>query len=322
MISSVRRYSVLVLFSITAAVALAAGDDNTKTANDAAAQPAANKRAAAPAPATLILQPGDHICLIGNALAEGMQHEGWLEAMIYGRFPDHELSFRNLGFAGDEITIRQRSDGFGTPDDWLARTKADVVFAFFGFNESFAGEEGLDAFRSDLQGFIRHTLQQRYSPRGTTRLVLFSPIAHEDRHDRNLPDGRDNNARLAMYTGAMAEVARTEGVPFVDLFGASQRLYETKGSPLTINGIHLNAQGDRLLAAVIDQALFGKPAAEIEPTRLESIRRAVLDKNFYWFHRYRTTDGYSIYGGRADLKFVDGQTNREVMQREMEVLDA
>src|SRR5581483_3058053 len=48
---------------------------------------------------------------------------------------------------------------------------------------------------------------------------------------------------------------------------------------------------------------------------------AVLDKNFTWFNRYRTVDGYSIFGGRADLKFVNGQTNRDVMQREMEVLD-
>src|SRR5262249_54360843 len=43
--------------------------------------------------------------------------------------------------------------------------------------------------------------------------------------------------------------------------------------------------------------------------------------NLDWFERYRTTDGYSIFGGRADLKFVDGQTNRVVAQREMEVLD-
>ena len=40
-----------------------------------------------------------------------------------------------------------------------------------------------------------------------------------------------------------------------------------------------------------------------------------------WFNRYRTVDGYSIYGGRADLSFTDGQTNRVVAQREMEVLD-
>ena len=48
----------------------------------------------------------------------------------------------------------------------------------------------------------------------------------------------------------------------------------------------------------------------------------MLDKNFNWFNRYRTVDGYSIYGGRADLRFApDQQTNRVVAQREMEVLD-
>src|SRR5262249_28940039 len=61
--------------------------------------------------------------------------------------------------------------------------------------------------------------------------------------------------------------------------------------------------------------------AQRETERMEKIRQAVLDKNFYWFNRYRTVDGYSIYGGRADLRFVDGQTNRVVMQRELEALD-
>jgi putative heme-binding domain-containing protein len=91
---------------------------------------------------------------------------------------------------------------------------------------------------------------------------------------------------------------------------------------LTINGIHLNEKGNEQLAKVIDEALFtGKPAGDRDPKALERLRQAILDKNFYWFERYRTTDGFSIYGGRADLRFVDGQTNREVMKREMEVLD-
>ena len=54
---------------------------------------------------------------------------------------------------------------------------------------------------------------------------------------------------------------------------------------------------------------------------MEKIRQAVLDKNHIWFNRYRTVDGYSIYGGRAGLKFVGGQTNKDVMDREMEILD-
>src|SRR5262249_36842868 len=91
--------------------------------------------------------------------------------------------------------------------------------------------------------------------------------------------------------------------------------------PLTVNGIHLTPHGNFVLCRVIDKFLFG---ADVPPTDLgglEKVRRAVLEKNFYWFNRYRTVDGYSIYGGRADLRFTDGQTNREVAQREMEVLD-
>src|SRR5690242_8784601 len=114
----------------------------------------------------LHLRPGDHICIVGNTLAERMQYFGWLETRLVSRFPQHDLVFRILGYSGDEITVRLRSRDFGTPDEWLAgnspipqptklnpgapvrqnrfeltNTKADVIFAFFGYNESFAGEK-------------------------------------------------------------------------------------------------------------------------------------------------------------------------------------
>ena len=46
------------------------------------------------------LKPGDHICIIGNTLADRMQHDGWLETMLQSRYPKHELVIRNLGFSG------------------------------------------------------------------------------------------------------------------------------------------------------------------------------------------------------------------------------
>src|SRR5438309_8599632 len=72
--------------------------------------------------AGLELKKGDHICIIGNTLAERMQHDGWLETLIHARFPQHELVFRNLGYSGDEIEFgkRLRSMDFGSPDQWLA----------------------------------------------------------------------------------------------------------------------------------------------------------------------------------------------------------
>ncbi len=269
----------------------------------------------------LELKAGDRVSVIGNTLADRMQHDGWLETYLLTRFPSLDLTFRNLGFAADELTVRLRSANFGTPDQWLTTTKTDVVFAFFGYNESFAGAKGLPKFKQDLDAFVKHTLQQKYNGGSAPRLVLFSPIAHEDLHDPNLPDGAANNERLALYTAAIAEVAKANNVPFVDLFHTSKELYSKAGKALTINGVHLNERGNQLVADAIDRALFpGEVKRDTEA--MERVRQAVLDKNFYWFNRYRTVDGYSIYGGRADLKFVGGQTNRVVMQREMEILDA
>src|SRR5438105_1651404 len=120
--------------------------------------------AAIPAPAAEPFQfnPGDHVCIIGNATAYRMQFDGWLETFIHASLPKHNLVFRNLGFAGDELTVRLRSADFGTPDQWLTKCQADVIFAFFGFNESFAGEAGLPKFKKDLDDVISHTLAQKY----------------------------------------------------------------------------------------------------------------------------------------------------------------
>ena len=276
--------------------------------------------ATAAEPARLEIRRGDHICLIGNTLADRMQHDGWLEAHLVSRFPDLDLVFRNLGFSGDELTLRLRSQDFGSPDDWLSRTRADVIFAFFGYNESFAGEAGLPKFKTNLESLIKTTLAKKYNDTSAPRLVLFSPIAHEDLHDANLPDGRANNERLALYTAAMAEVAGDNNVVFVDLFNTTKASYLGAPQPLTINGIHLTEAGNYTLAHLIDKALF-ESHVNRSIAGMEKVRQAVLDKNFYWFNRYRTVDGYSIFGGRADLTFVGGQTNRVVAQREMEVLD-
>src|SRR5262245_47602013 len=185
------------------------------------------------------LRPGDRVAVVGNTLADRMQHDGWLETYLHSRFPKHNLVFRHLGFSGDELTLRLRSASFGTPDEWLTRVEADVVFAFFGYNESFKDKAGLDDFKKDLGTFIKNTLAKKYNGKSAPRLVLFSPIAHEDLKDPNLPDGKDNNRRLKLYTAAIAEVAAKNNVPFVDLFAPTQALYAKGKGPFTINGIHL-----------------------------------------------------------------------------------
>lgn len=269
--------------------------------------------------ATLKLEKGDRICILGNTFADRMQHFGWFETLLQARFPKHELYIRNLGFSGDTLTTRLRSLNFGTPESHLKANRANVVFLMFGYNESYAGKEGLEKFKADLAAEIRKHAAQKYDGEHNARVVVVSPIAHERLDDPNLPDPRENNRRLEMYTQAMQDVSRELNTPFVDLFHATQALYQQSDQPLTINGIHPNENGYRLICNAMFNSLFGT-AVEYDAQRLAQIRRAVLDKNFYWYNYHRTVDGYSIFGGRADLKFVNGQTNREVMQREMEIL--
>ncbi len=279
------------------------------------------------ADAALELKQGDHISIIGNALPDRMQHHGWLETLIHAKYPQHELVFRNLAASGDEVNTWQRSENFGSRNDWLKKTKADVIFAFYGFNESFKGDAGLDKFKQDLDKFVKDTKAANYSGKGAPRLVLFSPIANEKLSDPNMPDPAANNANIQKYTAAMAEVAKANDVPLVDIFAISKRLYTeaaAKGQALTFNTFLLTEAGDKALAPEVFQALFG---AQLPVGKLDKLRAAVNVKNAEWHARYRTVDGYNVYGGRSKLEFPTAGkdspkiTNFDVMQDEMSQRD-
>ncbi len=268
----------------------------------------------------LTLRKGDHICIIGNNLADRMQHAGYLEALIHAKFPRHELVFRNLGFSGDELTIRLRSEAFGSPDEWLQKEKADVIFAFFGYNESYQGYDGLGKFRKDLDKLIKDTLKQNYSGKGSPRLVVFSPIAQEKHPDPNFPDPAAHNGNIKDYSSAMADVAKANGVQFVDLFTPSQEAYAQTKQPLTIDSLYLSDTGYKALAPAMYQGLFNEAAPNIDNSAFEKLRGAVNEKNEQFFKRYRTVDGYNVYGGRSHLKF-DGVMNRDALLVEMDMRD-
>lgn len=267
------------------------------------------------------LQQGDHIAYIGNTLADRMQHDGWLETRIQAIFPDHNLVFRNLGYPADEVKDRIRADNFGSQDQWLSKVEADVVFGFFGYNEAFDGEEGIAKFEQQLGEMLHGLLAQQYNGESAARIVMFSPIAHENLHSPHLPDGSANNHNLELYTHAMEKVCREKKVAFVDLFRPTLAMYESAAEPLTLNGIHLLTEGNRLLADHIVGRLFGEASRTgRSAVQWENLREAVLDKNLHWFSRYRVVDEYNVFGGRSKLEWF-GQSNADVMMREMEIFD-
>ena len=274
-----------------------------------------------PASAQLPLQKDDTVCLIGNALADRMQHDGWVETVLQSQLKGQNITFRNLAISGDTVTSRPRSKGVPSVEDILAHSKADVVFAFFGYNESFGGQAKLASFKTDLAAMIDKYRAAKFNGESAPRIVLFSPIAHENLGDPLLPDGSANNANLALYTTAIKEVAAEKGVAFVDLFSATQALYAKAESPLTLNGIHPFPDGNRELGKVIAAAVTGTKETVTVTPALEPLRQAVMDKDWHWHNRFRATDENDIWGSRSGLKFVKNQSNAEVLLHELTMLD-
>ena len=112
----------------------------------------------------LQIKDGDRIALIGNSLASRMQYSGWLETMLQSQSEGKQLVMRNLGFPGDQVGKRPRNKGFMTPEEYLTHCEADVIFAMFGYNESFAGEAGLEAFSKSTVDMIAASTTTRKTP--------------------------------------------------------------------------------------------------------------------------------------------------------------
>ena len=262
---------------------------------------------------------GDTVAILGNGLADRMQHDAWMETVLQSALKGQNISFRNMSLSGDRPNKYPRSKGFTPMDKYLQHVKADVVFAMFGYNESFAGVKNVDNHKNLLIDFVGKI--RSYQPNGKSfpRIVLFSPIAFQNLKDRNLPNGRAHNRNLAAYTKATENAAKEAGVQFIDLFNPTLQLFEQNKIPLTINGAHLNAEGNRLLAEIIAESLLGKdiPANN----GLLKIKDAIHKKNWAWHNRYRATDGNDIWGGRSKLRFVNDQSNAEVLQHELAMLD-
>ena len=54
-----------------------------------------------PAAAPFELKDGDRVVFLGDTFIEREQYYGWIELMLTTRFPDRNVTFRNLGWSAD-----------------------------------------------------------------------------------------------------------------------------------------------------------------------------------------------------------------------------
>lgn len=294
----------------------------------------------------LTVENGDNIVLIGAGMASRMNHFGHFETELFLRFPDKDLTIRNMGDEGNtpafrphpgrdyeqqyafpgakelvrpELRTNSKPQGFfETPDQWLSMLDADTIIAFFGFNASFEGPEGLERYKKELDAFIKHTLAQKYNGETAPQLALVSPTAFQDLTEAyNVPSGESENANLKLYTAASEEIAAANEIVFVDAFGPSSSWYGD-GKEYTRDGALLNDLGYETLAPVLADQLFGE--AEVDESARTGILAAVTEKNWAWLNDFKIANGVHVYGRRFNPFGPENYPHELKKTREMTVL--
>jgi len=298
-----------------------------------------------PGSTKLSINKGSHIILIGNNLGSRMMEFDHFETELQLRYPDNMLYVRNMCDGGNTPGFRPHSgrktpwafpgaEQFQTelakpagmqgfveyPDEWMTKHKADIIIAFFGFNESFEGAAGLANYKAELDAFIKHTLSQKYNGNAAPQLALVSPIAFENLSGKyDLPNGKTENANLLLYTQAMKEVAAKNKVHFVDAFSPSKIWLDDPATELTIDGTQLTNAGYAKFGPFLANEVFGKTSI-IAPSNKAAVYAAVKEKNWMWHNDYKIPNGVHVFGRRYDPFGPDNYPAEQKKIREMTLI--
>ncbi|HIA20727.1 MAG TPA: hypothetical protein EYN70_15150 [Planctomycetaceae bacterium] len=225
------------------------------------------------AEAQQLLQPGDRVVLLGGAFIERMQTHGYLETELASHLSHLNLTFRNLGWSGDNVQGESRAV-FGGIDDGYARLIRDltlsapsVVIVHYGVVEARAGPEGLKAFREQLLRLVVAIKNL------DARVILLAPRPQVAMGPR-FPDPVQFNKLLGLYRNAIKTVAESSNSAVVDLDVpggtrlkpiGSRRSAERVGqfrapfpSGLSADGFQLTAMGYWSQAPALARALGGE----------------------------------------------------------------
>ena len=208
----------------------------------------------------------NRVVLLGNTLISRMDKHGYLEAALVSRWPHHDVTFRNLGWPGDDVFGTARSEfgsarntqswqppsgrrGFGYETLMKQIHDAQPTTLIVGYGSQAAFAETPAAFEQFEAGYT--SLLEALESTGAT-LILLSPPRHEQLGQIS-PDPTQRNKRLARASAFIGKIARQRRHAFVDLYGKL-----TAPDPkvhVTDNGIHLNQLGYRRMAKVILEEL-------------------------------------------------------------------
>ncbi|MCE7064530.1 GDSL-type esterase/lipase family protein [Dyadobacter sp. CY326] len=207
--------------------------------------------AQAPSPGPFALKDGDRVVFLGNSIFENDFQFGYLELALTTRFADKGITFRNLGWTGDNVWGEARSTYTNPPTPYehlmedITKTQPTVVFLAYGGVEAQEGQAGVAHFKDGLNKLIDKIDQLG------AKTVLFStiPVVSSDTAQHI----SERNADLELYSKTISEVATQRKKLFVDIYNPI--LSASKKEPIIENTVHLNELGYYHLAKILEKAL-------------------------------------------------------------------
>ncbi len=249
------------------------------------------------------LKDGDRVVWLGSTVIEREQHYGYWEAALTTRWPDRKITFRNLGWSGDDVfgTARLAFDinkpelGLKRMVDLTLAEKPTVIFICYGTNESFEGEAGLEKFAKGYEKLLEGLAPAK------ARIYLMTPF----RPAKSLPEAINStylNDGLKLYCEQIQKIAKNKGLTCVDLFNTppiDDSLFDA--------GMHLNEKGYKKSVDNLFRAL-GQVSKVLTP---EPLRQAIIEKNKLYFYRWRPQNETYLFGFR---KHEQGRNAKEIVE--------
>ena len=209
---------------------------------------------------------GSRILFFGDSItAGGVKEDGYVTLVaeaIKVLYPDRRIDVRGSGVVGDTVGDLSRR----LRRDVLARRPTHVV-VYVGVNDAaslgssdVALEQGAEAYRAGLTDLVT-----RIRAAGAWVMICTPGLIGED-----VQEGSRVNQRLDRYARVVRELASELGTGLCDLRSAFTEHLATRNAEgrrsgiLTVDGIHLNEAGNRLVARSMLRSLVAS-APSVSP---------------------------------------------------------
>jgi len=233
---------------------------------------ASQTQGSAPVPAALqgvhkIVCLGDSITQIG----EGPGGYVWLvRHFLKDLYPDQNIETINAGISGHKSTdmiARYQHDVLDPKPDLVTISVGvnDVWHGFYDNHPKGDGPRGvaLEDYRKNVDSMVSQA-----QAAGIRVVILSTTLIYE-----NL--GSPENAKTVSYNAALRDIARRHHCLFIDFQKPFRSLIKTyqnvtggRDNFLTVDGVHMNAEGNKVMAHVILTGLRISPDAQAAVQKL------------------------------------------------------